>query len=96
MVQCSSLKPSILGYAGTKDRRAKTSQWFSAKRIDPARIATACRYLKDIHVGNFTFGDTNLKLGMLKGNKWVLLQVYISHITNIGLWDEEWDPWLLD
>ncbi|CAB3260839.1 unnamed protein product [Arctia plantaginis] len=63
------LKPSTIGYAGTKDRRAKTSQWFSAKRVDPARIATACRYLRDIHVGNFSFDDTNLKLGMLKGNK---------------------------
>ncbi|XP_075970106.1 pseudouridine synthase 7 [Anticarsia gemmatalis] len=63
------VKPSMLGYAGTKDRRAKTSQWFSVRRVDPARIAAACRALRDIRVGNFSFRNDNLKLGMLKGNK---------------------------
>ncbi|XP_022816199.1 pseudouridylate synthase 7 homolog [Spodoptera litura] len=63
------VKPSMLGYAGTKDRRAKTSQWFSARRLDPRRFVAATRYLKDIHVGNFTFKNTNLKLGMLQGNR---------------------------
>ncbi|CAH0627462.1 unnamed protein product [Chrysodeixis includens] len=63
------VKPSMLGYAGTKDRRAKTSQWFSARRVDPRKFVTSCRYLRDIHVGNFSFKDTNLKLGMLQGNK---------------------------
>lgn len=63
------VKPSMLGYAGTKDRRAKTSQWFSARRLDPRRFVAATRYLKDIHVGNFTFKNHNLKLGMLQGNR---------------------------
>ncbi|KAF9422778.1 hypothetical protein HW555_001562 [Spodoptera exigua] len=63
------VKPSMLGYAGTKDRRAKTSQWFSARRLDPRRFVAATRYFKDIHVGNFTFKNTNLKLGMLQGNR---------------------------
>nr|XP_049703192.1 pseudouridylate synthase 7 homolog [Helicoverpa armigera] len=63
------VKPSMLGYAGTKDRRAKTSQWFSARRLDPNRFVAATRFLKDIHVGNFCFKDYNLKLGMLQGNR---------------------------
>ncbi|XP_063620984.1 pseudouridylate synthase 7 homolog [Cydia splendana] len=64
-----NLRPSCLGYAGTKDRRAKTSQWFSARKIDPRRLAGAARDLRDIHIGNFSFSDTHLKLGMLKGNR---------------------------
>lgn len=64
-----NLRPSCLGYAGTKDRRAKTSQWFSARRLDPRRLAVAARDLRDIHIGNYTFSDTHLKLGMLKGNR---------------------------
>ncbi|XP_047986522.1 pseudouridylate synthase 7 homolog [Leguminivora glycinivorella] len=64
-----NLRPSSLGYAGTKDRRAKTSQWFSARKLDPRRLAGAARDLRDIHIGNYTFHDTHLKLGMLKGNR---------------------------
>lgn len=69
MVSVASVKPSLLGYAGTKDRRAKTSQWFSLRKADPRRVAGACRGLRDIRVGNFTFRDTNLRLGMLRGNR---------------------------
>ncbi|KAI5638639.1 tRNA pseudouridine synthase D (TruD) domain-containing protein [Phthorimaea operculella] len=64
-----NIKPSMLGYAGTKDRRAKTSQWFSLRKVDPRKVAAACEHLRDIRVGNFEFKDDNLKLGMLKGNK---------------------------
>lgn len=58
----------MVGYAGTKDRRAKTSQWFSLRKVDPRRVAAACEGLRDIRVGNYRFSETNLKLGMLKGN----------------------------
>ncbi|KAJ2939594.1 hypothetical protein O0L34_g14310 [Tuta absoluta] len=64
-----NIKPSMLGYAGTKDRRAKTSQWFSLRKVDPRKVAAACKDLRDIRVGNFEFRNQNLKLGMLKGNK---------------------------
>ncbi|CAG9785339.1 unnamed protein product [Diatraea saccharalis] len=30
-----NMKASLVGYAGSKDRRAKTSQWFSVRRVDP-------------------------------------------------------------
>ncbi|XP_045764950.1 pseudouridylate synthase 7 homolog [Maniola jurtina] len=63
------VRSTLLGYAGTKDRRAKTSQWFSLRKFDPRKIANACRDLRDIQVGNYSFRDTNLKLGMLKGNQ---------------------------
>ncbi|XP_037299265.1 pseudouridylate synthase 7 homolog [Manduca sexta] len=62
-------RPSMLGYAGTKDRRAKTSQWFSLRKVDPRKIAAGCSGLGNIHVGNYTFSKTHIKLGMLKGNR---------------------------
>ncbi|XP_047515423.1 pseudouridylate synthase 7 homolog [Pieris napi] len=65
----SSAKTGVIGYAGTKDRRAKTSQWFSLRKVDPRKVAAACRSLQDITVGNFTFSDVHLRLGMLKGNR---------------------------
>ncbi|CAG4936418.1 unnamed protein product [Colias eurytheme] len=65
----ASLKPSMVGYAGTKDRRAKTSQWFSLRKVDPRKIAAACKGLPDIKVGNYTFSNAHLKLGMLQGNR---------------------------
>ncbi|XP_023944942.2 pseudouridylate synthase 7 homolog [Bicyclus anynana] len=63
------VRPSLLGYAGTKDRRAKTTQWFSLRKFDPRKISAACSDLRDIRVGNYSFSDTNLSLGMLKGNQ---------------------------
>ncbi|XP_028026407.1 pseudouridylate synthase 7 homolog [Bombyx mandarina] len=64
-----NVKPTMLGYAGTKDRRAKTSQWFSMRKVDPRKIVAACQDLREIHVGNFTFSSKHIKLGMLKGNR---------------------------
>ncbi|CAK1552448.1 unnamed protein product [Leptosia nina] len=65
----ASIKTAVIGYAGTKDRRAKTSQWFSLRKVDPRKLISACTSLPDISVGNFTFSATHLKLGMLKGNR---------------------------
>ncbi|XP_058121162.1 pseudouridylate synthase 7 homolog [Anopheles ziemanni] len=61
--------PSVLTYAGTKDRRAKTTQWMCIKTREPSKIAAAARGLPNISVGNFTFKPTTLKLGMLQGNR---------------------------
>lgn len=62
-------KASSITYAGTKDKRAKTTQWMSVRRRDPALIVRAARRLRNITVGNFTFRDQPLKLGNLKGNR---------------------------
>ncbi|XP_041976553.1 pseudouridylate synthase 7 homolog [Aricia agestis] len=64
-----NIKPSMIGYAGTKDRRAKTSQWVSVRRADPRRVAAACTALRPLRVGNYRFRAVPLKLGMLKGNR---------------------------
>ncbi|XP_053602375.1 pseudouridylate synthase 7 homolog [Plodia interpunctella] len=62
-----NIKPSMIGYAGTKDRRAKTSQWFSLRKVDPRRAAAASA--PGLRLGNYSFGHATLKLGMLRGNQ---------------------------
>ena len=66
------LKPSIFSYAGTKDRRAKTTQWVSVKKINPKNIMSATRSVKGAYVGNFKFEKLPLKLGKLDGNRFTI------------------------
>ncbi|XP_020706969.2 pseudouridylate synthase 7 homolog [Athalia rosae] len=63
------VKPNMFNYAGTKDRRARTTQWVSLKKINPVDIAAAGRSVRGAFVGNFKFSDEPLKLGMLSGNR---------------------------
>lgn len=76
-LRCS---PSAFAYAGTKDRRAKTTQWVSIRHGDPVRIASAAAKLRNIKIGNFCFKPAQLKLGQLRGNRFriVLRQVTAS------------------
>lgn len=60
--------PNRFVYAGTKDRRSKSSQWMCARKMDPYRIAKAVENMDNVHVGNFVIKDHTLKLGMNKGN----------------------------
>uniref|UniRef100_A0A182K647 TRUD domain-containing protein n=1 Tax=Anopheles christyi TaxID=43041 RepID=A0A182K647_9DIPT len=75
--------PSVLTYAGTKDRRAKTTQWMCIKTREPAKIAAAARHIPNVSVGNFTFKPDTLKLGQLQGNRFriALRQVTASDET---------------
>uniref|UniRef100_A0A182FH23 Uncharacterized protein n=1 Tax=Anopheles albimanus TaxID=7167 RepID=A0A182FH23_ANOAL len=61
--------PSALTYAGTKDRRGKTTQWMCVKKREPAKIAAAAKGIPNLSLGNFTFKPDTLKLGMLRGNR---------------------------
>ncbi|XP_058463106.1 pseudouridylate synthase 7 homolog isoform X2 [Malaya genurostris] len=74
-LKCST---SAFAYAGTKDRRAKTTQWFCLKQFDPNRIASAARKLQNLKIGNFCFKPNTLKLGQLRGNRFriALRQVF--------------------
>lgn len=65
----SGLKPNLFTYAGTKDKRAKTSQRVSVRRVDPKRLANGVKFCHNIHLGNFEFCKETLKLGQLKGNR---------------------------
>lgn len=76
-MRCST---SAFAYAGTKDRRAKTTQWVSIRHGDPVRIASAAAKMRNIKLGNFCFKPAPLKLGELRGNRFriVLRQVTAS------------------
>ncbi|KAF5296932.1 hypothetical protein FQR65_LT10083 [Abscondita terminalis] len=66
---CLRMKSSSFTYAGVKDKRAKTTQWFCVKKVIPQKLVSKSKYLRNIHVGNFTFHSEPLKLGQLKGNR---------------------------
>ncbi|KAF2882212.1 hypothetical protein ILUMI_23954 [Ignelater luminosus] len=62
-------KASIYTYAGVKDKRAKTTQWFCVKKMDPNKLMRRTRCLYNIHIGNIMFKNEPLKLGQLSGNR---------------------------
>lgn len=69
IASCLRIAPANLNYAGVKDRRAKTTQWFSVKKVEPWKLFIKTRPLRNVRIGNITFKDKPLKLGDLTGNK---------------------------
>ena len=65
----------VLGYAGTKDRRAITTQRMSALRIKPERLAPLNKHGNQIGIwlGDFTYSPDGVKLGDLMGNKFTII-----------------------
>lgn len=63
------IKPSLFSYAGTKDKRAKTSQWICIKKYEPHRISQGAKRTQGVKVGNFKFLPKALNLGDLSGNR---------------------------
>lgn len=68
LAKTMKIKPSNMVYAGTKDRRAKTSQWICIKKMEPSKISQAARRTYGVRVGNFKFCAKPIKLGDLSGN----------------------------
>ncbi|XKL64884.1 hypothetical protein PGB90_004970 [Kerria lacca] len=70
---CKSLRISQnwITYAGTKDRRAVTTQWICVKRINAKRISALSR--NRLWFGNFKYTNKPLNLGDLKGNRFVIV-----------------------
>lgn len=64
----------VLGYAGTKDRRAVSTQRMSALRIRPERLAGLNKQGNGLGVwiGDYEFSRTPVKLGDLRGNEFVI------------------------
>lgn len=60
---------STIVYAGTKDRRAKTSQLVCMRKRNPEAIINAAKRNPLLEVGNFHFKPDTLKLGNLTGNR---------------------------
>ena len=57
------LRPKMLQFAGTKDRRAVTVQRISAFRVDANRLAQCNRSLRGSAVGDFVYQKNGLELG---------------------------------
>ncbi|KAK0180099.1 hypothetical protein PV327_005775 [Microctonus hyperodae] len=68
----SRSKSNSFSYAGTKDRRARTTQWISIKRMEPKIILEAGYRVRGAYVGNFKYAKEPLKLGMLNGNRFTI------------------------
>ncbi|KHJ30881.1 putative pseudouridine synthase [Erysiphe necator] len=62
------VKPQIFSYAGTKDRRAVTTQRISAYRLTASTVAKINGQIYNSTVGNFKYEKSPLELGELKGN----------------------------
>lgn len=63
------MKPNDFHAAGTKDKRAKTSQLVSVYRTEAERLANLNSRLRGIRLGNFFYRDEDLALGDLSGNR---------------------------
>lgn len=64
-----NIKPNSIGYAGIKDKRAKTSQLITFRRINAKRLVGLNKRKSQIKLGNFCYVDKSIKLGDLTGNK---------------------------
>ncbi|XP_014484628.1 PREDICTED: pseudouridylate synthase 7 homolog [Dinoponera quadriceps] len=62
-------RPDNFSYAGTKDRRAWTTQWVSLRKVHPSDILRTGKTIRGVYVGNFKYAKYSLKLGMLHGNQ---------------------------
>ncbi|CAL1539534.1 unnamed protein product, partial [Lymnaea stagnalis] len=67
------LKESLFQYAGTKDKRAKTSQEVTANRVHPKKLVFLNKVLRNMALGNFRYVPEPLKLGQLSGNEFTIV-----------------------
>ncbi|XP_057372375.1 pseudouridylate synthase 7 homolog [Daphnia carinata] len=67
------MKPACFMTAGTKDKRAITSQLVTVKSVEPLKLLNSVRSNAKIAVGNFTYTEKPLQLGNLKGNRFVIV-----------------------
>ncbi|KAI0887354.1 pseudouridine synthase [Annulohypoxylon maeteangense] len=68
-----NLKPAFFGTAGTKDRRAVTSQRVSIRRRNPQSMISVNSKLFGVKIGDFTFEKNPIHLGQHTGNEFVIV-----------------------
>ena len=75
----------VIGYAGTKDRRAVTTQRMSATRIKAERIASMNKLGNGmgIWVGDYQYSNGPVKLGDLRGNQFTITLREVPRDTNL-------------
>lgn len=70
LARSMSLQPRDIGYAGLKDRHARTTQWVSLPRVDPARVMAL--ELEGLRVIEAARHGNKLRTGHLRGNRFTL------------------------
>jgi tRNA pseudouridine13 synthase len=68
LAQRLKIKPAAIGYAGLKDQRATTRQWFSVAGVDEAAIENL-DLGPDIELLSISRHPNKLRLGHLRGNR---------------------------
>lgn len=70
VAQALNVRRRDIGYAGLKDARAVTRQWFSVEHVDPARVVALD--VPRVRVLQVTRHGNKLRLGHLRGNRFVI------------------------
>lgn len=63
------MQPKAFQFAGTKDRRAVTTQRISVHRVLAERMLSIGRSLRNAKIGNYEYRKDQLRLGELSGNE---------------------------
>ncbi|KAF4957539.1 hypothetical protein FGADI_3007 [Fusarium gaditjirri] len=66
------VKPQVIGYAGTKDRRASTVQRCSVRYMRPRNLAGINGRIWGVSTGDYDYKDRPIYLGQLLGNEFVI------------------------
>ncbi|KAF0637181.1 hypothetical protein FPSE5266_01083 [Fusarium pseudograminearum] len=66
------VKPQVIGYAGTKDRRASTVQRCSVRYMRPRNLAGINGRIWGVSTGDYEYKDKPVYLGQLLGNEFVI------------------------
>ncbi|KAG6000884.1 hypothetical protein E4U21_004936 [Claviceps maximensis] len=66
------IKPQLIGYAGTKDRRASTTQRCSVRYQRKRAMAGLNGKLWGIVTGDYEYSDNPIHLGQLLGNEFII------------------------
>ncbi|KAI8109704.1 hypothetical protein M9434_000983 [Picochlorum sp. BPE23] len=77
------ISPKVLSVAGSKDKRAITSQWITAYQVHPNRLVNVTKALSpQLEFGNFEYCAQTLGLGDLSGNVFEIVLRGISSTEN--------------
>ncbi|KAL6841932.1 hypothetical protein ACP4OV_028444 [Aristida adscensionis] len=66
------VQPRSFGFAGTKDKRAVTTQQVTLFKVHASRLAALNSKLAGIRVGDFSYVNEGLVLGQLRGNRFAI------------------------
>ncbi|GFN76200.1 pseudouridylate synthase 7 homolog [Plakobranchus ocellatus] len=77
------IKENVFQYAGTKDKRARTSQEITANRVHPQKLIFLNKLLRNMGVGNLRYVEEPLKLGQLSGNQFTMVLRNVTAIEDV-------------